>query len=102
MSKAQGSTIIFPSTQTHIVHPVTRGDYTSYYPKSIIKARISDDILDRRFNYSRGAATFNHDVDMEALTFGPDAGASYLYVGDEVSQYSRKRGGCENWIDHCH
>lgn len=38
-----------------------------------------------RFPFSKGSATFNNKVDMEALTFGPDMGATYLYIGDEYN-----------------
>ena len=30
------------------VHPVNKADYDSYYPKSIVKAKISDDTVRRR------------------------------------------------------
>jgi hypothetical protein len=62
------------------VSEVNVNDYTSYYPKSVVKANIATDTLERRFPFT---AAFNHAIDMEALSFGPDGGTSYLYIGDE-------------------
>lgn len=62
------------------VHPVQQGDYSSYYPKSIVKASLEDDTILAAYSFS----TVNgHDVDMEALTFVD--GSDYLYVGDEYN-----------------
>ena len=62
------------------VHPVNRGDYSSYYPKSIVMASLEDDSIIRAYSFRE---VNGHDVDMEALTFAesPD----YLYVGDEYN-----------------
>lgn len=62
------------------VHPVNQGDYSSYYPKSIVKASLEDDTLLNVYSYS---SVNGHDVDMEALTFVE--GSDYLYVGDEYN-----------------
>ena len=51
------------------VHPVQRGDYSSYYPKSIVKASLTDDFILEVFSFSE---VNGRDVDMEALTFGKD------------------------------
>lgn len=76
------------------VHPVISKDYTSYYPKSVIKASLSDDSIELRcpfYGSSSSSAsefagsTVSHELDMEALTFGPDAGATYMYIGDEYN-----------------
>ena len=62
------------------VHPVHRGDYSSYYPKSIVKASLEDDSILRAYSFS----TVNgREVDMEALTFAADR--SKLYIGDEYN-----------------
>lgn len=62
------------------VHPVNQGDYSSYYPKSVVKASLEDDTLLNVYSYS---SVNGHDVDMEALTFVE--GSDYLYVGDEYN-----------------
>lgn len=63
------------------VHPVTRGDFTSYYPKSIVAASLDTDEVVRAYSFE---SVRGHDVDMEALTFlGDDT--SILYVGDEYN-----------------
>ena len=76
------------------VHPVNQGDYTSYYPKSIIKASIDSDEIELLCSYyglsSNTPSTINgvnidHEIDMEGLTFGPDNGGTYIYVGDEYN-----------------
>ena len=76
------------------VHPVKRDNFTSYYPKSLVKASISSDTVEMRCSYYGsssetpsllGGAAINHEVDMEALTFGPDGGSTYVYVGDEYN-----------------
>jgi len=76
------------------VHPVERNNYTAYYPKSLIKASISSDTVQQRCAYygsSSGTpsvvngSAINHEIDMEALTFGPDGGSTYIYVGDEYN-----------------
>lgn len=63
------------------VHPINRGDYTSYYPKSIVAASLETDEIVAAYSFD---SVNNHDVDMEALTFaGEDT--SVLYVGDEYN-----------------
>lgn len=62
------------------VHPVRRGDYSSYYPKSIVKASLADDSIIEVYSFSE---VNGRDVDMEALTFAADG--SKLYVGDEYN-----------------
>ena len=63
------------------VHPVTRGDFTSYYPKSIVAASLATDEVVRAYSF---ASVRGHDVDMEAMTFAGDD-TSVLYVGDEYN-----------------
>jgi len=63
------------------VHPINRGDYTSYYPKSIVAASLETDEIVTAYSFD---GFNNHEVDMEALTFaGEDT--SILYVGDEYN-----------------
>ena len=62
------------------VHPINKGDYTSYYPKSVVKASLKNDAIIRVYSFS---SLNNHEIDMEALTYGPDEG--YLYIGDEYN-----------------
>ncbi|MFK7937044.1 MAG: esterase-like activity of phytase family protein [Saprospiraceae bacterium] len=62
------------------VHPVNGGDYTSYNPKSVVKASLTTDEVVQAFPFS---GVNGHEVDMEALTFGPEDG--YLYIGDEYN-----------------
>lgn len=64
------------------VHPVNMNDYTSYYPKSIVKASLeTDEILEY---WSFNADTIGREVDMEGLTFvGEDR--TTLYIGDEYN-----------------
>ncbi len=62
------------------VHPVNRGDYSSYYPKSIVMASLQDDTIMRVYPFRQ---VNGHEVDMEALTFA--APSDYLYVGDEYN-----------------
>lgn len=63
------------------VHPVQNGDYTSYYPKSIVKASLSDDSIMEAYSFS---AVNGHDIDMEALSFVSSMPGN-LYVGDEYN-----------------
>ncbi len=63
------------------VHPVTRGDFTSYYPKSIVAASLDTDEIVQAYSFR---SVRGHDVDMEALTFAGDD-TSVLYVGDEYN-----------------
>jgi len=66
---------------TNGVHPVYPGDVSSYYPKSLLKLSLADGSVEQKWSYT--AATLGHDVDMEALTCGPDACSDFLYAGDE-------------------
>ncbi|CAK0911750.1 unnamed protein product, partial [Prorocentrum cordatum] len=74
------------------VHPVTQGDYTSYYQKSLIKASLSgiiDNVPAVEEYWPFTASTLGHDVDMEALTCGDDDCATYIYIGDEYNYIYR-------------
>ncbi len=62
------------------VHPVQRGDYTSYYPKSIVKASLEDDSILEVYSFS---GLNGREIDMEALTFAADR--TRLYIGDEYN-----------------
>jgi len=62
------------------VHPVNQGDYSSYYPKSIVEASLEDDSIVNVYSFS---SVNGHDVDMEALSWGPSP--EYLYIGDEYN-----------------
>ena len=62
------------------VHPVNSGDYTSYYPKSVVKASLTTDEIVESYSFS---SLNGHEIDMEALSFGPEDG--YLYIGDEYN-----------------
>ncbi|MEO0561692.1 MAG: hypothetical protein AAF125_06245 [Chloroflexota bacterium] len=62
------------------VHPVNQGDYTSYYPKSIVEASLTDDTIVRAWSFD---GIDEYEVDMEGLTFGPQEGV--LYIGDEYN-----------------
>ncbi len=62
------------------VHPVNQGDYTSYYPKSLVKASLDDDSIIQAYSFSE---VNGHDVDMEALTFADSL--DMLYIGDEYN-----------------
>lgn len=62
------------------VHPVQQGDYTSYYPKSIVMASLEDDTILRAYSFS---GVNGHDVDMEGLTFAESD--EFLYIGDEYN-----------------
>lgn len=62
------------------VHPVKRGDLTSYYPKSVVKASLLTDKIVKSFPFK---SLNGHEIDMEGLTFGEQDG--YLYIGDEYN-----------------
>jgi len=62
------------------VHPVQRGDYSSYYPKSIVKASLEDDSILEVYSFS---GVNGREIDMEALTFAADR--TRLYIGDEYN-----------------
>lgn len=63
------------------VHPVQNGDYSSYYPKSIVKASLSDDSIIEAYSFQ---SVNGHDIDMEGLTFVSSMPGK-LYVGDEYN-----------------
>jgi hypothetical protein len=63
------------------VHPV--GGLTCCYPKSLVKASLSDTSIVQKWSFT--AATLGHDVDMEGLTCGADGCSSYIYIGDEYN-----------------
>ncbi|MFY0674796.1 MAG: esterase-like activity of phytase family protein [Bacteroidia bacterium] len=81
-------TVIDESNNTYYgvngVHPVNSGDYTSYYPKSIVQASLDNDEIVKAYSFD---GHNGHEVDMEALTYGPDNGS--LYVGDEYNYIYR-------------
>jgi len=62
------------------VHPVQQGDYTSYYPKSIVMASLEDDTIMATYSFD---SVNGHDVDMEALTY--TEAEDMLYIGDEYN-----------------
>ncbi len=62
------------------VHPVNSGDYTSYYPKSVVKASLDTDEIIQAYSFS---SLNGHEIDMEALSYGEEDG--YLYIGDEYN-----------------
>ena len=66
------------------VHPVDGVDdpLSASLPKSIVKVSIETDEIEEQFPFS---TVFDHVVDMEGLAWGPDAGATYMYVGDEYN-----------------
>ncbi|MGB7337938.1 MAG: hypothetical protein WBC91_03520, partial [Phototrophicaceae bacterium] len=51
------------------VHPVNQGDYSSYYPKSIVAASLETDEIVQVYSFD---SVNDHEVDMEALTFAGD------------------------------
>ena len=63
------------------VHPVNNGDYTSYFPKSVVKASLTDDSIIEAFSFGE---LNGHNTDMEALSFVPSMPGN-LYVGDEYN-----------------
>lgn len=63
------------------VHPVNQGDYTSYYPKSIVAASLETDEIVTVYSFEM---LNGHEIDMEALTFAGDD-TSVLYIGDEYN-----------------
>ena len=63
------------------VHPID-GSLTASLPKSIVKVSIDTDEIEEQFPFS---TAFDHEIDMEGLAWGPDAGATYLYIGDEYN-----------------
>ncbi|MEI6865626.1 hypothetical protein [Flavicella sp.] len=62
------------------VHPINSGDYSSYYPKSIVKASIYTDEIIQSYSFS---SVNGHDIDMEALCFAENT--TTLYIGDEYN-----------------
>lgn len=63
------------------VHPVNSGDYSSYYPKSIVEASLDTDEIVNVWSFD--ATTLGREVDMEGLTFAGDT--DVLYIGDEYN-----------------
>ncbi|MEM7369003.1 MAG: hypothetical protein AAF587_10430 [Bacteroidota bacterium] len=63
------------------IHPVNSGDYTSYYPKSIVEASLETDEIVNVWSFDN--STLGRHVDMEALSFAE--GTDYLYIGDEYN-----------------
>lgn len=63
------------------IHPVNSGDYTSYYPKSIVEASLETDEIVNAWSFDN--LTLGRDVDMEALSFVE--GTDLLYIGDEYN-----------------
>ncbi|KAL3907565.1 MAG: hypothetical protein SGILL_008821 [Bacillariaceae sp.] len=64
------------------VHPID-GSLSMSYDKSLVK--VSMDTGDAIDSWAFDASTLEHDVDMEALTCGPDNCVDYLYIGDEYN-----------------
>lgn len=62
------------------VHPINKGDYTSYYPKSVVKASLKTDEIVQVYQFSK---LNSHEIDMEGLCYGPMDG--YLFIGDEYN-----------------
>ena len=52
------------------------GSLSASYPKSLLRLRLADGAVEQRWPFS--SATLGHDVDMEALSCGPDACAEFL------------------------
>lgn len=63
------------------IHPVNSGDYTSYYPKSIVEASLDTDEIVNVWSFDN--TTLGRHVDMEALCFA--TGTDKLYIGDEYN-----------------
>lgn len=63
------------------VHPISSGNYTAYYPKSVVEASLETDEIINAWSFD--ATTLGRDVDMEALCFAGDN--SKLYIGDEYN-----------------
>ncbi len=77
--------VINETTNTYFavngVHPLTSGDYSSYYPKSIVEASLDTDEIVSVWSFD--ASTLGREVDMEALCFAD--GTDKLYIGDEYN-----------------
>lgn len=63
------------------IHPVNSGDYTSYYPKSIVEASLETDEIVNVWSFDNNS--LGRHVDMEALSFAE--GTDRLYIGDEYN-----------------
>lgn len=63
------------------VHPINSGDYSSYYPKSIVEASLETDEIVNVWSFD--ANTLGREVDMEGLCFAE--GTDFLYIGDEYN-----------------
>jgi len=72
------------------VHPIN-DLLNGSYPKSLIKVDMTtattwpDGYVSVAQKWSFDASTWGYDVDMEALTCGPDECESYIYIGDEYN-----------------
>ena len=77
--------VINEATNTYFavngIHPVNSGDYTSYYPKSIVEASLETDEIVNVWSFDNN--TVGRHVDMEALSFAE--GTDKLYIGDEYN-----------------
>ena len=77
--------VINEATNTYFavngIHPVNSGDYTSYYPKSIVEASLETDEIVNAWSFDSN--TLGRHVDMEALSFAE--GTDKLYIGDEYN-----------------
>ncbi|MBX2878205.1 MAG: hypothetical protein KTR30_39155 [Saprospiraceae bacterium] len=77
--------VINETTNTYFavngVHPINSGNYTAYYPKSVVEASLETDEIVNAWSFD--ASTLGRDVDMEALCFAENT--SKLYIGDEYN-----------------
>lgn len=63
------------------VHPINSGDYSSYYPKSIVEASLDTDEIVNVWSFD--ANTLGRQIDMEGLAFAENT--DFLYIGDEYN-----------------
>jgi hypothetical protein len=63
------------------VHP--NPTLTCCYPKSLVKVKMADSSIAQKWSFN--GTTLGHDIDMEALTCGPDGCSDYIYIGDEYN-----------------
>lgn len=77
--------VINESTNTYFAvngfHPINSGNYTNYYPKSVVEASLETDEIVNAWSFDSN--TLGRDVDMEALCFAENT--SKLYIGDEYN-----------------
>jgi len=64
------------------MHPVD-GTYSVAYPKSVVRVNGTSGAVISSWPFDR--STLGRDVDMEALTCGPDQCSASLFVGDEYT-----------------